>query len=91
MSIKDLKEMGILLPEEKWGQFDLHTSVNKPQLVGAGILALIGSVLGYAGNGGTCTWIGVMLFFVSLGWFTVISVKAINKQNEEIEDFLRGK
>lgn len=91
MSIKDLKEMGILLSEDKWGKFDLHTSVNKPQLVASGLLAAVASVMAYLGNGTTVTWIGVILLFVFLAWFTRISLKAIDKQNEEIEDFLQNK
>ena len=91
MPMKDLEEMGILLPKEKWGQLDLHTSVNKPQLVASGLLAVVGTIMGYAGNGGTITWVGVLLLFVFLGWFTCISLKAANVQNEEVEDFLHGK
>ena len=91
MSLKDLDEMGILLPKEKWGKSDLHTSVNKPQLVASGVLALAGSVLAYAGNGGTVTWVGVIFLFVFLGWFIRISLKAVDDQNEEVDDFLQGK
>lgn len=89
MSMKDLEEMGILLPQEKWGKADLHTSVNKPQLVVSGLLAVVAVIMAYAGNGGTLTWVGVLLLFVCLGWFTRISLRAADVQNEETEAFLR--
>ena len=72
MSMKDLEEMGILLPENKWGQSDLHTTVDKIQLVASGLLALGAVICGYTGNGGLLTWIGVGMFFIFVGWFTRI-------------------
>ena len=90
MSIKDLKDMGILLPEEKWGGLDLHTSVNKFHLVASGLIALAAVVMGYVGNGGTLTWVGVGMFFVFVAYFTWVSLKAIDVQNDETEAFLKG-
>ena len=90
MSMKDLEEMGILLPENKWGQSDLHTTVDKIQLVASGLLALGAVILGYMGNGGLLTWVGVGMFFIFVGWFTQISLKAVEVQNDQVEDFLRG-
>ncbi len=90
MSMKDLEEMGILLPENKWGQSDLHTTVDKIQLVASGLLALGAVILGYVGNGGLLTWVGVGMFFMFVGWFTRISLKAVEVQNDQVEDFLRG-
>ncbi len=90
MSMKELEEMGILLPENKWGQSDLHTSVDKIQLVASGLLALGAVICSYVGNGGLLTWIGVGMFFIFVGWFTRISLKAVEVQNDQVEDFLRG-
>ena len=89
MSLRDLEEMGILLPQDKWGQLDLHTSVNKVQLVGAALLAAVGAIMGYAGNGGPVTWVGVALLLVFFAWFTWLSMTAVDAQNEEVEDSLR--
>ena len=89
MSIRDLKDMGILLPEGKWGKFNLHSSVDKSQLVGCGLLALAAVIMGYVGNGGTLTWVGVGMFFVFVVWFTWISLRGIEMQNEEMEAFLK--
>ena len=90
MSMKDLEEMGILLPENKWGQSDLHTTVDKIQLGASGLLALGAVILGYMGNGGLLTWVGVGMFFIFVAWFTRISLKAVEVQNDQVEDFLRG-
>ena len=90
MSIRDLKEMGILLPEEKWGQFDLTTSLNKPRLFTALVLGLVSAIAIYVGKGEALTWVGVGLYFVFVFWLTRIFLKGVAVQNEETEAFLRG-
>ena len=88
MSIKDLKEMGILLPEDKWGQFNLETSLDKPRLFAAVVLGLVSAIAIYVGNGGTLTWVGVGLYFVFVFWLTRIFLKGVEVQNKETEAFL---
>jgi steroid 5-alpha reductase family enzyme len=80
MSLKDLDEHGILLPEEEWGVHDLHTSVNKPELVTSMLFGLASVATMYFGGGETITFVGMVMFILFMGWITRLSVKAIKVQ-----------
>jgi hypothetical protein len=80
MSLKDLHEHGILLPEEEWGIHDLHTSVNKPELVASMLFGLASVALMYIGGGETLTFVGMVMFILFMGWITRLSVIAIEVQ-----------
>ncbi len=80
MSLKDLQDHGILLPQEEWGVHDLHTSVNKPLLILALLFGLSAVVMMYVGGGRPLTFVGMVMFIVFMGWITQISLKAINVQ-----------
>lgn len=92
MSLKDLQQTGVLLPQEEWGVHDLHTSVNKPMLVAALTVGLASVVAMYVGQGGTLTFVGGAVFIGFMAWITHISVKAVNVQAaqfaQEHEQFL---
>jgi steroid 5-alpha reductase family enzyme len=80
MSLKDLHDHGILLPEEEWGVHDLHTSVNKPELIASMLFGLISVAIMYFGGGETLTFVGMVMFILFMGWITRLSVKAIEVQ-----------
>ncbi len=80
MSLEDLERAGVLLPRDEWGKRDLHTTVNKPLLGVTGATAAISALLMYFGGGGLFTWIGVGLYFVVLFGFTLVSLRAVEKQ-----------
>ena len=84
MAIEDLKEAGLLLPEEEWGKYELKTTVNTAALSGVGILGIISVAMMYLGDGHWPTWLGVLLFLLSLIAFLIISLVGIEKQNEII-------
>lgn len=88
MSMKDLKKLGILLPEKRWGEYELHTKVSRLGFVVTFSIGIVGGVLAYVGNGTTLTWIGILLYFVFLGLVTWISVRAVDQQNEDMSNFL---
>jgi hypothetical protein len=83
MSKEDLENMGVLLPEEQWGKHTLATTVNKPLLIAIGVMTMISVVLMYWGNGNFLTWLGVALFLTMLSGFTLLSIKAVEKQRRE--------
>ena len=66
MSLDDLKQAGVLLPEEEWGKHDLHTTVNRPVLLGLGAAAVASVVMMYLGDGKLVTWLGAGLFLLTL-------------------------
>ncbi len=60
---KELEDQGILLPHSQQNEKDLHTAVNSPVLLTAGILGFVAVIAMYIGYGGILTWIGAVLFF----------------------------
>lgn len=80
MSKEDLEHMGVLLPEEEWGKHALTTTVNRPLLIVIGVVTMVSVVLMYWGNGSLWTWLGVMLFLMMLSGFTLLSMRAVEKQ-----------
>ena len=80
MSKEDLEHMGVLLPEEEWGKHVLTTTVNRPLLIVIGVVTMVSVVLMYWGNGSFWTWLGVMLFLMMLSGFTLLSIRAVEKQ-----------
>ena len=57
MSLKQLRDLGVLLPHEEWGAHDLRTTVNKRALGATTALGVAGLALMYVGNGGaSASW-----------------------------------
>jgi hypothetical protein len=85
MSYEDLKNHNIFLPENVWGESDLHTTVNQPLVLGILIFGLATGAFMVFGRGYTLTWVGMVLFWVFMFLFTVVSNMGIESQNEEID------
>lgn len=76
-SEKALQAQGILRPVTERSHSDLHTHVNTWELLVTGVLGVISSVLMYWGGGGTWTWVGAVLFLITLAGFTYISTQGV--------------
>lgn len=79
VSEKELEEQGILLTEAQEGHEELHTMVNETAVVLAGLVGLIAVILMFVGSGTTLTWVGVLVYFVAMAWFTRISTRSVDK------------
>jgi len=86
MSLRDLRQLGVLLPHEEWGGYDLRTTVNKPAMVGTGTLAVVAMACMYAGDGGVLTFVGIGLFLAFMGLITRISLLAVEAQAERFKE-----
>jgi Flp pilus assembly protein TadB len=82
MSLDDLREHGVLLPEDEWGEHRLQTTVSQLPLAAAFLLAVAAVVVIYLGGGGTWTWIGLATFLVALYGIVWICDRAILRQRE---------
>ena len=80
MSLKQLRDLGVLLPHEEWGAHDLRTTVNKRALGATTALGVAGLALMYVGNGGGVSFVGVGLFLGFMGLITWISLRAVEVQ-----------
>lgn len=86
MSIDDLQDAGVLLPEEEWGERALDSTMNR---VGAVLTGAVGVAAGagmYLGGGGTLTWISASVFLFDLLAFTALAWRAVNVQNRRYPD-----
>lgn len=84
MAIEDLRDQGVLLPEDEWGEHRLRTTIRQGPLLVAILVAIGGLVGTYLGDGGGLTWGGVGAFFV--GFFGVIGLcdRAIRRQRRRV-------
>lgn len=84
MTIEDLREQGVLLPEEEWGSHRLETTVPQVPLAVAFLVAAAALVAAYLGDGGAATWIGVGVFLASLYAITWMVDRAVFRQRRRV-------
>ncbi len=77
MSIRDLRKMGLLRPEQEWTERVPRSSVHSVFAAGWLILAITSCVLMVAGDGGTMTWFGVVGFAIALTGFVHLNIKSV--------------
>lgn len=82
MSIEDLNEQHILLPEKEWGQHRLKTTTAQIPLLLLFLCSVAGCALAYRGNGELWTWSGIILFFISFFGIVILCDRAIIKQRQ---------
>lgn len=80
MTIEDLREHGVLLPEEEWGSHRLETTVPEWPLAAGFVAAVVLWVLAYLGAGGWLTWVSVVGFLVLLFVITWLCDRAVLAQ-----------
>jgi CO dehydrogenase/acetyl-CoA synthase delta subunit len=68
VSLEDLQERGVVLPEEEWGTRELRTEVERWPLVAGIALAVAGLVLAYLGGGSWVTLAGVGAYLLAFFW-----------------------
>jgi len=86
VSIDDLREQGVLLPEEEWGEHALETTVHVlPLAVGFAVAAASLAVI-YLGDGGILTWVGSAIFLVALYAVVWMCDQAVLRQRERFRE-----
>lgn len=85
MTLEDLREQGVLLPEKRWGKHELTTTVAKWWLLAALAAAAGGVGVALAGDGGWLTWVGIGVFLVALSTATVLCDRAVVRQRRRME------
>lgn len=84
MTLEDLREHGVLLPEEEWGQHSLETTARE-WVLGVGLLLAAASlVLALVGAGGLLTWVGVAAFLVLFFVITWLLDRAVLRQRARV-------
>lgn len=85
MTLEDLREQGVLLPEEEWGEHQLVTTAPSAALGFAFLTAAGACLLALLGDGGLLTWIGMGIFVAALLAITVICDRAVARQRRRVE------
>lgn len=84
MTIEDLREHGVLLPEDEWGAHRLESTTRDGALLALFAVAAASLVLAYLGDGGTWTWVGTVAFLVCLLAITWMCDRAVRRQRERV-------
>lgn len=86
MTIEDLEEQGVLLPEEEWGVHELETTTPEIPLAAAFVAAVGFWLMIYLGDGQLLTWVGTGLFLATLYAITWICDRAVLRQREKFRE-----
>jgi uncharacterized membrane protein YhhN len=84
VTIEDLREQGVLLPEEEWGTHSLETTTRPWGLMAAFLVAAAGLVVALLGDGGALTWAGIGTFLVMLYALTWMCDRAVVRQRRRV-------
>ena len=86
MALRDLDQLGLLLPRKHWGhrpRASLRTTVFT---VLASLLGLAAAAMIWFGQGGTLTFVGLGLFLMDLGLFLVVTFWAVEHRMEALAE-----
>ena len=86
MSLEELEDAGVLLPEENWGKMKTVSNMNPILVVIIGIMAIGSIFMMLIGDGMLMTFIGIGLFLLDLVLFTAYGIWAINNQNKILDE-----
>ena len=84
MTIEDLKEEGVLLPEREWGKHELSSTVPRIPLLIILAAATISIVVALIADGGPLTFAAVGAFIISLYALTWILDRSVVRLRRRI-------
>jgi hypothetical protein len=80
MALRDLAELGLLLPREHWGRAPSASLRTGILTAGAALLGLVSALLVWLGAGNTWTFVGIGLFFLDLLAFLLVTFRAVEER-----------
>lgn len=91
MSLDDLRNHGVILPEKEWGTRSLKTTVPLLPALAGFVAAAAGLALAYLGDGRAVTWVGVCLFMGAFFFLTWLCDRAVSAQRRRVRKGRRKK
>jgi hypothetical protein len=77
MTLEDLQQQGVLLPEEEWGEHALTSTVPRLTVLGLLTVEVAGIVMAYLADGGALTFVGIGAFIAALFTLTWVLDRSI--------------
>lgn len=84
MTIEDLREHGVLLPESEWGTHRLESTTRGLPMLAAFAVAAASLALAYLGDGGAWTWTGTGGVLACLLAITWMCDRAVRRQRRRV-------
>lgn len=84
MTLEDLREQGVLIPEEEWGRHRLETTTHRVPLLLAFLLSGAALAAAFVGDGGAITWIGMGAFLAGLFAIVWMCDRAVVRQRRRV-------
>lgn len=85
MTLEDLQQHGVLLPENEWGEHSLETTTRQWGLAVAFLTAAAALIAALLGDGGLLTWIGIGAFLVMFFAITWMCDRAVLRLRQRIQ------
>jgi len=79
MSVSDLQKLGLLRKESDWDAKHMRSVVPRPLWISLVFLSISGCVMLSLGDGGVITWIGLLIFSVSMLSFVWMNIASVNR------------
>lgn len=86
MTLEDLREHGVLLPEEEWGEHRLETTVPEWPLLAAFVAAAVLWWVAYFGDGSWVTGVAVAAFLAVLYAITWVCDRGVLAQRRRFRE-----
>lgn len=85
MGLRDLNDMGLLLPREQWDSVPSASRTTGALTAGAVALGLGAALLVWFGGGSTGTFVGLGLFLLDLLAFLLVTFRAVEDRMSRLE------
>lgn len=90
MTIEELRDQDVLLPEDEWGTHSRSTTVHQLPLAVVLALTVASIVVALIGDGGALTWLGTAGFIVCLFVLTWMFDRAVLRQRRRVRQERRA-
>lgn len=80
MSLRDLRERGLLVPQTLWGDAPIASEGGNASALATGAIGLASALLIWFGGGGPYTFAGLGLFLLDLLLFLVLGFTSVERQ-----------
>ena len=85
MSLQDLKDEGVLLPESEWGGPSRKSTVPRGSIAILLAVAVGALAAAYMGGGGWLTWVGITVYLLDFTGIWWVLDRATLKQRRRVE------